>query len=350
MIKWHFAYVICCVVLCGVASAAESLLKPASFPIVSKDFSFKQRVENMAEGYEPYAGMSAYKIIEFESMEDYAHRAIEEELKAAGIEICDGCDENGNPPVQDGSTVVALSQTPAQITAQTNTQTPAQSNTFTTNLSKQPSVSVGGVQGYCSRRNPNIPAGQTIPFGLPVNTADLPSDISESAKKIARNIDKGVFCAPYGCDRGRPHEGVDIGCDAGFYQMPIYATADGVVAHIVREGGNKSAGNYIRIKHANGWTTQYMHLDKIFVAKGQNVSSGCLIGLMGYTGGNRDHKERKMSRGLTHLHYEIIYSGNASYVMAPNGNKIPIVRGCSRLGPCGNFKSKIYPNKIMGYE
>lgn len=350
MIKWRFVYVICGVVLCGVASAAESLLKPASFPIVSKDFSFEQRVENMAEGYEPYAGMSAYQIMEFESMEDYAQRAIEEELKAAGIEICDGCDENGNPPVQDGSTVVALPQTPVQITAQTTTQTPAQSTTSTTNSSKQPSVSVGGVQGYCSRKNPNIPAGQTIPFGLPVNTADLSPNISSRAKSIARSIDKGLFCSPYGCGRGRPHEGVDIGCDAAFYQMPIYATADGVVDYIVYAGKNASAGNYIRINHGNGWISQYMHLDKMFVSKGQRVEAGCLIGLMGHTGGNRDQKVRRMSVDLTHLHYEIVYSGKASYVQAPNGKKIPIVRGDKKLGYCGDFKSKILPNEIMVYK
>ena len=132
--------------------------------------------------------------------------------------------------------------------------------------------------------------------------------------------------------------------------MPIYATADGVVEKIVKAGSNASAGNYIRINHGNGWITQYMHLDTMFVSQGQRVQSGCLIGLMGHTGGNRDQKVRKMSRDLTHLHYEIVYYGRASYVMAPNGNKIPIVRGCTRLGPCGDFKSKIYPNKIMVYE
>ena len=354
MIKRRFVYVISIVLLCGGAFAAESLLRPASFPVVSKDFSFEQRVENMAEGYKPYAGMSAYQIMEFESMEDYAQRAIEAELRAAGIEVCDGCDENGNPPVQDGSTAVALPQVPVQTTVQTNMQTPvqitAQTNVPTTETSKQPSVSVGGVQGYCSRKNPNIPVGQTIPFGLPVNTADLSPNISSRAKSIARNTDRGLFCSPYGCGRGRPHEGIDIGCDAAFYQMPIYATADGVVDHIVYAGKNASAGNYIRINHGNGWISQYMHLDKMFVSKGQRVEAGCLIGLMGHTGGNRDQKVRGMSIDLTHLHYEIVYSGKASYVQAPNGKKIPIVRGDKKLGHCGSFKSKILPNEIMVYK
>ncbi len=327
-------------VMVPIGGDGASLLQPAQFPTTSADFSFVERMENLAEGYEPYAGMSAYKIMEFESMEDYAQRAIDAELKAAGIDVCDGCDESGAPPAQDGSTVVMLPQPPARS---------SQPNVPTETVPPQ-SPSTGAITGYCSRRNPNIPSGQTIPFGLPVNTADLSSGISSRAQSIARNTDKGLFCSPYGCGRGRPHEGVDIGCDADFYQMPIYATADGVVEHIVSAGNNASAGNYIRINHGNGWISQYMHLDKMFVSKGQRVDAGCLIGLMGHTGGNRDQKVRGMSMDLTHLHYEIIYSGRASYVQAPNGKQVPIVRGDRELGPCGNFKSKILPNDIMVYK
>ena len=341
MLYWHvmvgrFAYFIGIIMFCGQGARATSLLVPTKYPTVSQDYSFVERMENLSEGYEPYAGMSAYKIMELESAEDYARRAIDAELKAAGIDVCDGCDENGKPPVQDGSTAVML---PKKTQPDRSAETPGGQQS-----------SVGAVVGYCSRKNPNILSGQTIPFGLPVNTADLSGAISSRAQSIARNTDKGLFCAPYGCDRGRPHEGVDIGCDADFYQMPIYATADGVVEHIVHAGNNASAGNYIRINHGGGWITQYMHLDKMFVSQGQRVNAGCLIGLMGHTGGNRDQKVRGMSRDLTHLHYEIIYSGSASYVMAPNGNKIPIIRGCTRLGPCGDFRSKIYPDKIMVYE
>lgn len=327
-------------VMVPIGGDGASLLQPVQFPTTSADFSFVERMENLTEGYEPYAGMSAYKIMEFESMEDYAQRAIDAELKAAGIDVCDGCDESGAPPAQDGSTVVMLPQPPARS---------SQPNVPTETVPPQ-SPSTGAITGYCSRRNPNIPSGQTIPFGLPVNTADLSSGISSRAQSIARNTDKGLFCSPYGCGRGRPHEGVDIGCDADFYQMPIYATADGVVEHIVSAGNNASAGNYIRINHGNGWISQYMHLDKMFVSKGQRVDAGCLIGLMGHTGGNRDQKVRGMSVDLTHLHYEIIYSGRASYVQAPNGKQVPIVRGDRELGPCGNFKSKILPNDIMVYK
>lgn len=345
MMLGRLAYLVGGILFCGVGARATSLLIPTKYPTTSQDYSFVQRVENKAEGYEPYAGMSAYKIMEFESMEDYAQRAIEAELKAAGIDVCDGCDENGVPPAQDGSTVVMLSQPPAQ-----SPQPNVPMDTVPPETVPPQSPSTGAISGYCSRRNPNIPSGQTIPFGLPVNMADLSSGISSRAQSIARNTNNGLFCSPYGCGRGRPHEGVDIGCDADFYQMPIYATADGVVEYIVSAGNNASAGNYIRINHGNGWISQYMHLDKMFVSKGQRVDAGCLIGLMGHTGGNRDQKVRGMSIDLTHLHYEIIYSGRASYVQAPNGKQISIVRGDKNLGPCGDFKSKILPNDIMVYK
>ena len=340
-------YLILVLVFMGISGAfvanATSLLVPAQFPKTVSDMSFVDRMEIESEGYEPYEGLSAYQIIEFEAMEDYAQRELEKELQAAGIELCDGCDANGLPPVQDGSTIVPGAKS---TTAQTETiqSTTAQTTTTQTNASVAPA------SGYCSRRNANIPSGQKIPFGLPVNTADLSSNISSKAKSIVRNTNKGLFCSPYGCHRKRPHEGIDIGCHADFYQMPIYATADGVVDHIVSAGKNQSAGNYIRINHGNGWISQYMHLDKMFVAKGQKVEAGCLIGLMGHTGGNRDQKVRKMDVNLTHLHYEIVYSGSASYVQAPNGKRVPIVRGDKKLGPCGNFKSKVYPNDIMVYQ
>jgi murein DD-endopeptidase MepM/ murein hydrolase activator NlpD len=84
----------------------------------------------------------------------------------------------------------------------------------------------------------------------------------------------------------------------------------------------------------------------MFVSKGQTVSAGCIIGLMGHTGGNVDQEIRQMDRNLTHLHYEIVYSGKSSFIQTPTNTKIPIIRG----GNCGNFKNKIKPNEIMIYN
>ena len=43
-------------------------------------------------------------------------------------------------------------------------------------------------------------------------------------------------------------------------------------------------GNLILIKHKNGWTTAYAHLDKVLVKLGEKVSTGNIIGSVGATG------------------------------------------------------------------
>ena len=55
-----------------------------------------------------------------------------------------------------------------------------------------------------------------------------------------------------------------------------------VVAYV----GNsiKGFGNLILIKHSGGWMSAYAHNDKILVSKGQKVSRGQSIALVGKTG------------------------------------------------------------------
>lgn len=93
----------------------------------------------------------------------------------------------------------------------------------------------------------------------------------------------------------RQHEGTDM---AGAYGMPVYATADGVVAYA---GWQSGYGRLVRIRHANGIETRYGHLSQIRVETGQRVSRGDQIGDMGNSG---------RSTG-THLHYEIRIGGEA---------------------------------------
>lgn len=342
----HKYVIFFCTLTTFIAGArAASLLQPVQFPKTVSDLSFSQQLDIKAEGYEPYEGLSPYHVIKFIEMEDAAHDAIEEELKQAGINECPDCDEKGNLTIRasDEEIQIPPQQTPPKQT------TPSKNNS---NHMRQ------GVGGYCSLRHPHISAGQKIPLGQPVNMQDMPAPESFSNSKTAnimKNTLNGLMCSPYGCREKigntkvtRPHTGVDIGCTADFYRMPIYATADGIVSVVTKAQRGKSAGNYIAIKHGSEWTTQYMHLDEILVTKGQNISAGCLIGYMGYTGGNADQKNPSMGKDLTHLHYEILYSGRASNLSAPNGRKIPIIRE----KPCNNgkgFKTKIKPNELMTY-
>lgn len=89
------------------------------------------------------------------------------------------------------------------------------------------------------------------------------------------------------------HKGIDL---AGWHKTKIYAPSNGVVSKAGRNGGY---GNFIEIKHENGFVTRYGHLAKIQVKVGQTVNKEDVIGLMGSTG-------RSTS---THLHYEVLHNG-----------------------------------------
>ncbi len=76
----------------------------------------------------------------------------------------------------------------------------------------------------------------------------------------------------------RPHLGTDYAAPTG---TPVQAVASGRVTFSGRSGG---AGNLIKIKHANGFETMYMHLSRRLVNSGQKVAQGQRIGLVGSTG------------------------------------------------------------------
>lgn len=77
-----------------------------------------------------------------------------------------------------------------------------------------------------------------------------------------------------------PHYGIDYGAPTG---TPVHATANGVVAFVGRSGG---AGNMIKVRHANGFLTGYLHLSRYArgIHPGVRVSQGQVIGYVGSTG------------------------------------------------------------------
>ncbi|NDB02786.1 MAG: M23 family metallopeptidase, partial [Flavobacteriaceae bacterium] len=72
--------------------------------------------------------------------------------------------------------------------------------------------------------------------------------------------------------------GTDFAAPVG---TPILATADGVVTKAERRGGN---GIYVKIKHNATYETQYLHMKKYKVRRGQRVKQGEVIGWVGMTG------------------------------------------------------------------
>jgi len=104
------------------------------------------------------------------------------------------------------------------------------------------------------------------------------------------------------------HTGVDWAAPSG---TPILAGADGTVERVGRQGGY---GNYIRIRHANGFATAYGHMSRYAdgVSPGTSVKQGQVIGYVGSTG---------YSTG-PHCHYEILVNNkfvNPMTIQVPRG-------------------------------
>ena len=79
-------------------------------------------------------------------------------------------------------------------------------------------------------------------------------------------------------NRIRAHKGTDFAAPVG---TPIMATASGTVIASTYRGGN---GNYVKIKHNATYSTQYLHMQKRKVKKGDYVKQGQVIGWIGMTG------------------------------------------------------------------
>lgn len=109
----------------------------------------------------------------------------------------------------------------------------------------------------------------------------------------------------------RMHRGTDFAAPTG---TPILAAGDGVVE---RAGPFSSFGNYVRIRHANGYETAYAHMSRFArgMRPGARVRQGQVIGYVGTTG---------RSTG-PHLHYEVLRRGqqvNPMSLRVANGRNL----------------------------
>ncbi|WP_395052237.1 peptidoglycan DD-metalloendopeptidase family protein [Flavobacterium sp.] len=76
----------------------------------------------------------------------------------------------------------------------------------------------------------------------------------------------------------KPHNGTDYAAPTG---TPIMTTATGIVEQAGYTAGN---GNFVKVKHDNTYSTQYLHMSKILVKRGQRVKQGDVLGKVGSTG------------------------------------------------------------------
>lgn len=76
----------------------------------------------------------------------------------------------------------------------------------------------------------------------------------------------------------KAHKGTDYAAPTG---TPIMTTAAGVVEQAGYTAGN---GNFVKVKHDKTYATQYLHMSRILVKRGQRVKQGQTIGKVGSTG------------------------------------------------------------------
>ncbi len=102
---------------------------------------------------------------------------------------------------------------------------------------------------------------------------------------------------------GGRHDGIDI-APRGAKNLAVVSAKTGVVVKVVTGMSNTypytySYGNHVIVSHGNNQTTVYAHLSSVNVRKGQTVTQGQQIGILGNTG---------YSTG-PHLHFEVRLSG-----------------------------------------
>jgi murein DD-endopeptidase MepM/ murein hydrolase activator NlpD len=107
------------------------------------------------------------------------------------------------------------------------------------------------------------------------------------------------------------HKGVDFAAPTG---TKIYAAGAGIVELAGFKGGY---GNYVRLRHDNGYETAYGHMSDFGkgIRAGVRVAQGQVIGMVGMTG---------LATG-PHLHYEVLQAGNQINPMSvrvPTGRKL----------------------------
>ncbi|WP_430603243.1 phage tail spike protein [Enterococcus sp. DIV2384] len=92
------------------------------------------------------------------------------------------------------------------------------------------------------------------------------------------------------------HGGIDIASVPAGTSPPVYVARSGTVETVTYDG---TGGNYVVIKHDDGYWTYYGHLDSVDLVVGEKVTTNSRVGIMGSTG---------LAKGI-HLHFEVWKGG-----------------------------------------
>lgn len=135
-------------------------------------------------------------------------------------------------------------------------------------------------------------------------TYDAFIDLYEKRWKVIDAKTTGTFSWPaqgrissgFGQRWGTLHAGIDIAMPTG---TEVVASDGG---EVVYTGYNSAMGNYVDIKHSNGYVTRYQHLSSYGVLKGEKVKKGQYIASSGNTGNSTG----------PHLHFAVYRSTSHS--------------------------------------
>jgi murein DD-endopeptidase MepM/ murein hydrolase activator NlpD len=117
------------------------------------------------------------------------------------------------------------------------------------------------------------------------NAREINSDLDYFKDNFIIPVDDAIITGVYGSQRilnGKPrwpHYGLDFAQKTG---TPIKAMVDGIVT--LAEPDLYYTGATLIFDHGHGISTLYMHMDKIFVQKGDIVKQGEVIGTVGSSG------------------------------------------------------------------
>jgi murein DD-endopeptidase MepM/ murein hydrolase activator NlpD len=129
---------------------------------------------------------------------------------------------------------------------------------------------------------------------VPFDSSDLPpwaTGAEWGSVPLPSLMPVGRYVVSRGFDS--THRGIDLAAQTG---TPVRASADAIVADT---GFDSIFGNYVLLRHLQGYETYYGHLQEAKAAVQDTVRAGQLIGTVGSTGRS----------SAPHLHFEVIDNG-----------------------------------------
>jgi murein DD-endopeptidase MepM/ murein hydrolase activator NlpD len=116
-------------------------------------------------------------------------------------------------------------------------------------------------------------------------TRNINSELTFFKDKFIIPVENSIITGVYGSQRilnGKPkwpHYGLDFAAEKG---TKIKAMLDGTVTLVEKD--LFYTGGTLIFDHGHGVSTLYMHMEEIFVKKGQKIKQGSIIGTVGSTG------------------------------------------------------------------